>query len=106
MTSSITSLPGATPTQRTAPRRGLSVLRGTEAMGLISLATSALSEALAVGHDIHETIYDNKSASVTAALQDQLAEVLTCLETAEHYALMLGDVLEDRPDETGATCGR
>jgi hypothetical protein len=109
MTSSITQLPGATTrNERKLPEHGLTVLRQREAQGLISLGIDALSQAHLVGHDIHAAVYDKNASTTSAKLQDQLAEVLTCMETAEHYLLMLGGVIEDRPaphgeEETGSS---
>jgi hypothetical protein len=110
MTSGITSITAASDGEDTAQRQaaertyGLAVLRGREAKALISVGMDALGEAHSVGHDLHTAIYD-KNSTPGAELQDQLAEVLACLETAEHYLLMLGSVFDEysRPDrpETG-----
>ena len=102
MTSGITSITAASDGEDTAQRQatertyGLAVLRGREAKALISLGMEAIGEAHSVGHDLHQAIYDNNSAP-GAELQDQLAEVLACLETAEHYLLMLGSVFGEQP---------
>jgi hypothetical protein len=103
MTSSITPVTAASnggdttaKTERERPRDGLPALRDREAHGLISLGLDALREASNLGHDMHTVIYDkNTSTDSYPQLQDQLAEVLTCLETAEHYLFMLGSVFED-----------
>jgi hypothetical protein len=103
MTSSITPVRtvsdgGDTTTkpERERPRAGLPALREREAHSLISLGLDALSEASKLGHDIHTVIYDaNTSTDTYPELQQQLAEVLACLETAEHYLAMLGSVFED-----------
>jgi hypothetical protein len=86
-----------TTTERERPEHGLPVLRQREARGLISLGLDALSEASSLGHDMHAVIYDKNASTSSPELQDQLAEVLTCLETAEHYLLMLGSVFEEHP---------
>jgi hypothetical protein len=103
MTSGITQITaasdGADTAQRPADERtyGLAVLRGREAKALISLGMDALGEAHNVGHDLHTAIYDDSTSTPGAELQDQLAEVLTCMETAEHYLLMLGSVFDEHP---------
>ena len=45
-------------------------------------------------------IYSNwDSASTAAELEDRLvAEVLLCLQAADHYLLMLGSVIDERED--------
>ena len=102
MTSGITQIPAASDGENTAQRlahereHGLAVLRGREAKALISLGMEALGEAHSVGHALHTAIYADTSAPGTE-LQDQLAEVLACLETAEHYLLMLGSVFDEHP---------
>ena len=77
------------------PEHGLAVLRGKEGRGLISLACDALYEISNLAHEMHTELY----ATVPAEgrnLQQLHGEALTCLETAEHYLLMLGSVLEER----------
>ena len=111
MTSGITSITAASDGEDTAQRHatertyGLAVLRGREAKALISLASEALHETCGLAHEMHTVIYDQDATAPSAGLQDQLAEVLTCLETAEHYLLMLGSTVDEhpRPDrpETG-----
>ena len=102
MTSGITSITAANDGEHTGQRPvdertyGLAVLRDREAKALISLGMDALGEAHSVGHDLHQAIYDRNSSAPGAELQDQLAEVLACLETAEHYLLMLGSVFDER----------
>jgi hypothetical protein len=102
MTSGITSITAASHGEDTAQRQatertyGLAVLRGREAKALISLGMEAIGEAHSVGHDLHTAIYDKNSAP-GAGLQDRLAEVLACMETAEHYLLMLGSVFDENP---------
>ena len=79
------------------------MLRGRERPeALISLGLDALSEASNLGHDMHAVIYDKNASTSDPELQDQLAEVLTCLETAEHYLLMLGSVFEEHPARNAA----
>jgi 2-hydroxychromene-2-carboxylate isomerase len=104
MTSSITPITAAsnggdttTTTERKAPEHGVRVLRLIEARALISLGTQALSEASNLGHDMHRSLYDKDASMTNPELQDQLAEALTCMETAEHYLLMLGSVFEEHP---------
>jgi hypothetical protein len=107
MTSNITPITPASngsDTTTMAERRvhGLSVLRDKEAHGLISLGLDALYEASNLSHDMHAAIYDkNTSTDDYPRLQKQVAEILACLETAEHYLCMLGSVFEDHPDRTG-----
>ena len=77
------------------PEHGLAVLRSKEGRGLISLACDALYEISSLAHEMHAELY----ATVPAEgrnLQQLHGEALTCLETAEHYLLMLGSVLEER----------
>jgi hypothetical protein len=103
MTSGITQITAVTDGEDTAQRPasertyGLAVLRDSEAKALISLGMEALGEAHSVGHDLHTAIYDRNNSTPGAELQDQLAEVLTCMETAEHYLLMLGSVFDESP---------
>ncbi len=107
MTSSITPVTAAsnggdTTSERKRPDHGLPGLRQREAKGLISLGMDALSEASNLGHDMHSAIYDkNTGTDQYPRLQAQLTEVLTCLETAEHYLFMLGSVFEEHPARTG-----
>ena len=111
MTSGITQITAASDGEDTAQRQaterehGLAVLRGREAKALISLASEALSETHSLAFEMHTAIYDSSTSTPGAVLQEQLAEVLACMETAEHYLLMLGSVFDDhpRPDppETG-----
>ena len=112
MTSGITSITAASDGEDTAQRQatertyGLAVLRGREAKALISLGMEAIGEAHSVGHDLHQAIYDRDASTPGAELEEQLAEVLTCMEAAEHYLLMLGSVFDERPrtdrPETGS----
>jgi hypothetical protein len=103
MTSGITQITAVSDGEDTAQRQtakrehGLAVLRGREAKALISLGMDALGEAHSVGHDLHQAIYDRNGSTSGAELEEQLAEVLTCMETAEHYLLMLGSVFDERP---------
>jgi hypothetical protein len=91
---------GGTSTHTDAPQResGLAVLRQIEARGLISLACGALSETSDLGHRMHSRLYDRTTDLVPAAdLHQQIQEALTCLGTAEHYLLMLDEVLDGCP---------
>jgi hypothetical protein len=108
MTSSITPVKTAsdggdttTTPERERPRDGLPALRDREAHSLISLGLDALREASSLGHDIHTVIYEkNIGTERYPQLREQLNEVLTCLETAEHYLFMLGSVFEEPADRT------
>ena len=88
----------------------MTVLRDREAKALISLGTDALSEACHMGHQLHSAIYDTQASTSNPELQDTLAEVLTCMERAEHYLLMLGSNFEENTppahDATKAIRGR
>ena len=103
MTSSITPITSASSnsadtsmTGESKPREhGMAVVREREAKALISLGMDALGEACHMGHHLHSAVYDNKASTSNAELQDTLAEVLTCMERAEHYLLMLGSNLEE-----------
>jgi hypothetical protein len=103
MTSGITQITEASGGEDTARRPatertyGLAVLRDREAKALIHLGMDALGEAHSVGHDLHQGIYDRNISTPGAELEEQLAEVLTCMETAEHYLLMLGSVFDECP---------
>ena len=109
MTSGITQITAASDGDTTAPRRaherehGLAVLRDSEAKALISLACDALSETHALGSQLHTVIYDPPSGTTCTESQDTLAELLACMERAEHYLLMLGSVLDEstRPPRPG-----
>jgi hypothetical protein len=106
MTSNITPITAAnggdtTPKrERERPKRGLRVLREAETKALAHLGMDALSEAHAVGHDLHQLLY-GKDEIRDDRRQDLLAETLTCIETAEHYLLMLGSVFEEHPVRNG-----
>ena len=107
MTSGIKSITAASDGEDTAQRQatgrehGLAVLRGREAKALISLGMEALGEAHSVGHDLHTAIYDRNASAPGAELQDQLAEVLACLETAEHYLLSSAASSANSPEPAG-----
>ena len=101
MTSGITQITAASDGDTTASRQptgrehGLAVLRDSEAKALISLACDALSETHALGSQMHTGIYDPPSGTTCTGLQDTLAELLACMERAEHYLLMLGSVFDE-----------
>jgi hypothetical protein len=81
---------------------GMTVVREREAKALISLGMDVLSEAHAVGNQLHGAIYSKESSVSNAELQQMLAEALTCIERAEHYLLMLGSTFDEQaplPDE-------
>lgn len=107
MTSSLTPITAAsngddtiTRTERKRPEHGLAVLRQTETRSLIHLGMDALGEAHTVGHDLHQLLYGDADTPAYRR-QELLVETLTCMETAEHYLLMLGDVLGDYPARNG-----
>jgi len=103
MTSNITPIASAssngadvsTAGERKPREHGMTVVCEREAKALISLGTDELSEASHLGHELHSAIYDEKASTSSAELQDTLAEVLTCMERAEHYLLMLGSNFEE-----------
>jgi hypothetical protein len=99
MTSNITPITAAsngdTTTEPERPRHGLPALREKEAKELVHLGLSALSEASNLGHDMFTVLYGDNAAESYPQLQAQLAEAVTCLETAEHYLFMLGSVFEE-----------
>ncbi len=84
---------------------GLPHLRGKEANGLISLAADASSETADLIHQLHTAIYDHSTAAHDGQLGDRLEETLTCLQTCEHYLLMLGSVIDERTQATAASRG-
>jgi hypothetical protein len=102
MTRSITPITAATggdkPTradEKALPGHGLSVLRGKEGRGLISLACDALGETFNLVHEMHAQLYAKDPAD-DRELQQLNGEALTCLQTADHYLRMLGSVFEER----------
>src|SRR5262249_9801510 len=78
------------------PEHGLAVLRGKEGRGLISLACDALYETSSLAHEMHTELYATGPADDRDLVQLN-TEVLACLEAAEHYRLMRGGVMEERP---------
>jgi hypothetical protein len=82
------------------PEHGLSVLRGKEGRGLISLACDALGETFHLAHEMHAQLYAKDPAD-DRELQQLNGEALACLEAAEHYLLMLGSVFEERTAPPG-----
>ena len=111
MTSGITQITAASDGDTTASRQptgrehGLAVLRDSEAKALISLACDALSETHALGSQLHTGIYDPASDTTCTNLQDTLAELLACMERAEHYLLMLGSVFDESTRPRPGTSG-
>ena len=103
MTSSITPIKSASSKSAdtstagaSKPREhGMAVVREREAKALISLGMDALGEVHHLGHQLHSAIYDTQASTSNPKLQDTLAEVLTCMERAEHYLLMLGSNFEE-----------
>ena len=81
--------------EKARPGHGLSVLRDKEGRGLISLACDALSETYDLAHDMHTQLYASDPAD-DRQVQQLMGEALSCLQSAEHYLLMLGSVLEER----------
>jgi hypothetical protein len=77
------------------PEHGLAVLRDKEGRGLISLACDALGEVFNLAHEMHAQLY-SKDPADDRELQQLNVEAQACLETAEHYLLMLGSVFEER----------
>jgi hypothetical protein len=84
------------------PGHGLSVLRGIEARALISLGTEALGEAGKLGAELYGLIYHKNARIRDHRLADKLAEMVACVQTAEHYLLMLGSVVGESPRRTSA----
>jgi hypothetical protein len=81
--------------EKAQPEHGLPVLRDKEGRGLISLICDALGETFNLAHDMHAQLYAKDPAD-DRELQQLNGEALSCLETAEHYLLMLGSVFEER----------
>lgn len=77
------------------PEHGLSVLRGKEGRGLISLACDALGETFTLAHEMHARLYASDPDDDRELLQ-LMGEALTCLETSQHYLLMLSSIFEER----------
>jgi hypothetical protein len=83
------------------PVYGLFALRHKEGRGLISLVCDALHETSDLAHKIHDQLYA-KDLVDYRALQLLNVETQACLESAEHYLLMLGSVIEERiPSDPG-----
>ena len=82
------------------PDHGVMALRDIEAKGLIALACEANHETTRLAHDLHDAIYGGDGPSERA--EALLDETLTCLQTAEHYLLMLGSVFEQRTKNPGS----
>jgi hypothetical protein len=77
------------------PPHGLAALRDKEGRGLISLACDALHEASDLAFEMHAQLYAQDPAD-DRQVQQLMGEAQACLETAEHYLLMLGSVIEER----------
>jgi hypothetical protein len=103
MTSNITSITAAGKDgdtdkhsdEKAQPEHGLAVLRDKEGRGLITLACDALYEVSNLAHEMHAQLYATDPAE-DRDLQQLMGETQACLETAEHYLLMLGSVIEQR----------
>ena len=78
------------------------MLRGIEARALISLGTEALGEAGKLGAELYGLIYQKNARIRVHRLADKLAEMVACVQTAEHYLLMLGSVVGESPRRTSA----
>jgi hypothetical protein len=81
--------------QKTPPEHGLSALRDKEGRGLISLVCDALHEVSDLTHEMHAQLYATDPAE-DRQVQQLMGEAQACLETAEHYLLMLGAVIDER----------
>jgi hypothetical protein len=81
--------------EQAPPDHGLARLRDREGRGLISLACDALSETNLLAHEMHAQLYAEDPAD-DRQLGQLMGETQACLETAEHYLLMLGSVIEGR----------
>ena len=75
-----------------------------EGRGLISLVCDALSETHSLAYEMHAQLYAHDPAD-DRDLRQLNDEALSCLQTAEHYLLMLGSVIEERipPDHRTRT---
>jgi hypothetical protein len=107
MTSSITQEVGngtSPETQPTKKEHGLAVLREAESRALISIVCDSLHQSLQVAHQMHSFIYARDDAEVpdAQAQRQELEEALTCLQTADHYLRMLGDILDERAADSPA----
>ena len=81
--------------EKASPEHGLAVLRDKEGRGLISLVCDALHETSDLAYQMHAQLYATGPAE-DQDLQQLMGETQACLETAEHYLLMLGSVIEER----------
>jgi len=102
MTSNITPITAASDgdsspakDEKAEPEHGVSVLRHKEGRGLISLACDALHETSDLAYQMHAQLYATDPADDRDLVQLN-GEVLACLETAEHYLLMLSSIFEER----------
>ena len=103
MTSNITPITAASkdgdtdkPTEnKVTPEHGLAVLRDREGQGLISLACEALYETSNLASEMHARLYPADPADDRELLQ-LMGEALACLETGQHYLLMLSSIVEER----------
>jgi hypothetical protein len=98
MTRSITPITAASNGDQTTasddklvPEHGVAVLRHKEGRGLISLAHDALHETSELAHEMHAQLYAADPADDRELLQ-LMGEVLACLETGQHYLLMLSSI--------------
>jgi hypothetical protein len=91
-------------TDKAPPEHGISVLRDKEGRGLISLACDALHETSNLAYQMHAQLYANDPADDRDLLQ-LMGEALACLETGQHYLLMLSSIFEEgertRPPDPG-----
>ena len=91
----------STETKPARPEHGIAVLREKEARALISLACDGISQTSQAGNEIHRLVYAGETVP-GAQFQQQLEEALTCLQTADHYLRMLGDILDERAADSPA----
>jgi hypothetical protein len=80
---------------KVSPEHGLAVLRDKEGRGLISLACDALYETSNLAHEMHARLYPADPADDRELLQ-LMGQALACLETGQHYLLMLSSIVEER----------
>jgi hypothetical protein len=87
--------PAKDETEKVQPEYGVAVLRHKEGRALISLACDALGETFTLAHELHVQLYATGPAKDRDLLQ-LMGQALTCLETSQHYLLMLSSIVEER----------
>ena len=70
--------------------------------GVDQPGTEALGEAGKLGAELYGLIYQKNARIRDHRLADKLAEMVACVQTAEHYLLMLGSVVGEPPRRTTA----